>query len=63
MIRRLLDCEPEPDQMADEAPLTGADEDDQLQPCPKCGGAMVVIETFLRGQTPRSRAPPWEDAA
>jgi len=63
MIRRLLDCEPEPDQMADEAPLTGADDDDQLQPCPKCGGAMVVIETFTRGQTPRSRAPPWEDAA
>ena len=63
MIRRLLDCEPEPDQMADEAPLTGADEDDQLQPCPTCGGAMVVIETFTRGQTPRSRAPPLEDAA
>ena len=62
MIRRLLDCKPGPDQMADEAPLTGADEDDQLQPCPKCGGAMVVIETFTRGQTPRSRAPPWEDA-
>ncbi|MEM7190219.1 MAG: IS91 family transposase [Pseudomonadota bacterium] len=63
MIRHLLDCEPEPDQMADKAPLTGADEDDQLQPCPKCGGAMVVIETFTRGQTPRSRAPPLEDAA
>lgn len=63
MIRRLLDCEPEPDQMADEPPLTGADEGDQLQPCPKCGGAMVVIETFTRGQTPRSRAPPREDAA
>ena len=63
MIRRLLDCEPEPDQMANEPPLTGADEDDQLQPCPKCGGAMRVIKTFTRGQTPRSRAPPWEEAA
>ena len=63
MIRRLLDSEPEPDQMAQEDPLTGADEEDQLQPCPKCGGPMRVIETFLRGQTPRSRAPPCENAA
>lgn len=23
---------------------------------------MIVIEAFLRGQTPKSRAPPWEDA-
>ena len=63
MIRRLLDSEAEPDQMAEEDPFTGADEEDQLQPCPKCGGTMRVIETFLRGQTPKSRAPPWEDAA
>ena len=63
MIRRLLDSEPEPDQMADEAPLTRADEEDQLQSCPKCGGTMRIIETFLRGQTPQSRAPPREDAA
>jgi hypothetical protein len=63
MIRRLLDSAPEPDQMAEEDPLTGADEEDQLQPCPKCGGPMRVIETFLRGQTPKSRAPPWEKAA
>ncbi len=63
MIRRLLDSEPEPDQMAQENPLTGSDEEDQLQPCPKCGGPMRVIETFLRGQIPKSRAPPWEDAA
>jgi hypothetical protein len=33
------------------------------QPCPKCGGAMIIVEIFLRGQTPKSRAPPWEDAA
>ena len=39
------------------------DERDQSQPCPKCGGAMIIIETFMRGQTPKSRAPPWEDAA
>jgi len=27
------------------------------QPCPHCGGAMIVIETFERGQNPRSHAP------
>ena len=63
MIRRLLDAAPEPGQVAQEDPLTGADEEDQLQPCPKCSGPMRVIETFLRGQLPRSRAPPWEEAA
>ena len=33
------------------------------QPCPDCGGPMIVIETFARGQTPRSRAPPNRSAA
>jgi len=33
------------------------------QPCPECGGSMVVIETFQRGQIPRSRAPPSRSAA
>ncbi len=27
------------------------------QPCPHCGGAMIVIETFERGQNPRGHAP------
>ena len=27
-------------------------------PCPCCGGPMRIIETFLRGQQPRHRAPP-----
>jgi len=63
MIRRLLGSESEPDQMAEEEAPTGADEEDQHQPCPKCGGPMRIIETFLRGQLPRSRAPPWEEAA
>ena len=63
MIRRLLDIAPEPDQVAQENPRSGDDEEDQLQPCPKCGGPMRIIETFLPRQTPRSRAPPWEDAA
>jgi len=33
------------------------------QPCPDCGGPMVVIETFARGQTPRCRAPPQRSGA
>ena len=43
-------------------------EDDPLpltlrEPCPCCGGSMRIIETFRRGQVPRSRAPPREQAA
>lgn len=63
MIRRLLDSAQEPDQVAQENPLSGDDEEDQLQPCPKCVGPMRIIETFLRGQIPKSRAPPWEEVA
>jgi predicted RNA-binding Zn-ribbon protein involved in translation (DUF1610 family) len=32
-------------------------------PCPECGGVMIIVETFQRGQVPKSRAPPWENAA
>jgi len=62
-IRQLLDAEPEPDQMTDEATNCEPDDPPVHQPCPKCGGTMIVIEAFLRGRTPKSRAPPWEDAA
>jgi len=62
-IRRLLDVEPELEQIPDEGTSDGNDNPRVHQPCPKCGGAMVIIEIFLRGQTPRTRAPPWEDAA
>jgi hypothetical protein len=62
-IRRLLAAEPEPGQMPDEATNTEPDDLPAHQPCPKCGGAMIIIEIFLRGQTPKCRAPPWEDAA
>jgi hypothetical protein len=33
------------------------------EPCPCCGGPMRIIEIFRRGQQPRSRAPPREQAA
>jgi len=62
-IRRLLDAEPKSDQVPDEATTTEREDPPAHQPCPKCGGTMIVIETFIRGQTPKSRAPPWEDAA
>ncbi|TRD13675.1 IS91 family transposase [Palleronia caenipelagi] len=62
-IRRLLDAAPEPAQTSDEGTSDGNDERHAKQSCPKCGDAMVIIETFLRSQTPKSRAPPWEDAA
>jgi hypothetical protein len=51
--RQLLDV-PEPQQ----EPADTTDDDAQLraQPCPCCGGPMVVIEVFERGALPR--APP-----
>ena len=33
------------------------------EPCPDCGGQMRIIETFKRGQRPRTRAPPGKNAA
>jgi len=62
-IRRLITRAPETDQKASEDARAEAHAQDLHQTCPKCGGAMRVIETFTRGQTPQSRAPPWENAA
>ncbi len=67
-IRRLLDAPP-PDneqtpaseaQHTEDGPFSGRT---LRQPCPCCGGRMIVIETFTRGQMPRSRAPPVRSAA
>ncbi len=33
------------------------------EPCPDCGAVMRIIETFRRGEVPRSRAPPRKHAA
>ena len=33
------------------------------EPCSECGGTMRIIETFRRGEIPRSRAPPRKQAA
>lgn len=59
-IRTLLDAqkpEPEDATTAEVIPLT------LREPCPGCGGAMRIIETFRRGEVPRSRAPPRTQAA
>ena len=63
MIRTLLEVEAGANNKADEDQHVDIDERDQSQPCPKCGGEMIIIETFNRGQLPKSRAPPREDAA
>jgi hypothetical protein len=52
--RDLLDVSPQPDKLDDadaraDEPLTS------LPPCPCCGGRMIIIETFERGSTPRTR--------
>jgi hypothetical protein len=62
-IRRMFDAEPNPGKMPDDATRDEPDNPDPRQTCPECGAAMRVIETFTRGQTPKARAPPWEDAA
>ena len=62
-VRRLLDAEIEPTHMPDEATNSEPDNPPVHQPCPKCGGAMFKVETFLRGQTPKCRAMPRKDAA
>ncbi|MGY9038252.1 MAG: IS91 family transposase [Rhodobacterales bacterium] len=49
--------EQEPQADAEVLPLT------LREPCPDCGGAMRIIETFRRGQKPQSRAPPRKAAA
>ena len=64
LARKLLNVPAEPD-----APEPGESEPDNRasdQPCPVCGGTMLVIETFGPGQAPRrpqSRDPPEAKAA
>jgi hypothetical protein len=60
-IRDLLGAEP-----AAEARTTDADATLPLtlrEPCPDCGGPMRTVETFRRGERPKTRAPPRRAAA
>ena len=51
MIRRLLDVDPDADLKADDDQCTDTNEKEQA--CPKCGGVMIVVETFKRLLTSR----------
>lgn len=62
-IRLLLAAEAQDDQEASDDKTGPPDEQSSSLTCPECGGSMVVIETFERGQTPKSRSPPWRTAA
>jgi hypothetical protein len=60
-IRNLFGAEPlaqsEPPDADAVPPLT------LREPCPDCGGAMRIVETFRRGERPLTRAPPRKAAA
>jgi hypothetical protein len=60
-IRDLFGAEPlaqsEPPDADPVPPLT------LREPCPDCGGAMRIVETFRRGERPLTRAPPRKAAA
>ena len=60
-IRILLGSEPPV--IAEDAPVDVIQPLTLKEPCPNCGGQMRIIEIFMRGQLPRSRAPPQKDAA
>lgn len=62
-IRHLLHAKSAANKMPVETASNEPDNPDTHQTCPECGGAIIIVETFARGQTPKSRAPPWEDAA
>ncbi len=64
--RELL-AAPEPEAVPDDsANAANAEPADHRPPCPRCGGQMIIVETFERGAQPR--APPhhtgfWSEAA
>jgi predicted Zn-ribbon and HTH transcriptional regulator len=61
-IRTLLNVVPPSDQSDSPAQKTPAPVT-LREPCPDCGGAMRIVETFRRGQRPTTRAPPRRAAA
>jgi len=50
-VRDLLGVQTRQDEPGD----ADANADEPLMPCPCCGGRMIIIETFERGSTPRTR--------
>ena len=65
LARKRLDVEAPPDEPGPDDQEIDQDPQACIQPCPSCGGPMIVIETFNPGQTPRAhaaRAPPPREA-
>jgi len=54
-LRQLLDVAAAPDQPAGDATADAGEPRTLSQPCPCCGGRMIIIETFEPGTTPRYR--------
>jgi hypothetical protein len=53
-VRRLLDAPAEQPEAADTRRTETEEPKPLAQPCPCCGGRMIVIETFLRGCAPHT---------
>jgi hypothetical protein len=53
--RRMLDMSAAQPEAADTNGAEAAKPEPLSHPCPGCGGRMIVIETFQRGASPRSR--------
>ena len=61
-LARLLLAMPPPSLVDDDAENDhGAEPPALAQPCPQCGGRMIVLERFEPGSAPR--APPYSDSA
>jgi hypothetical protein len=55
--RELLNAPVPQNQAGDAAARDGTDPPTLAHPCPCCGGRMIIIETFERGCSPRTRPP------
>jgi hypothetical protein len=53
--RQLLAVPPPPRQPDQDAPTDDSEPKILAQPCPCCGGRMIIIERFKRGSVPRNR--------
>jgi Putative transposase/Transposase zinc-binding domain len=53
--RELLATAPPRTNAADHDRTDASEPQTSVQPCPHCGGRMIIIETFARGGSPRSR--------
>ncbi|SNY91205.1 PAS fold [Cohaesibacter sp. ES.047] len=62
-IRLLLHAGPNDGQVENTSQEEECERQSSNWHCPECGATMRIIEICVRGQLPRSRAPPWKDAA